>query len=69
MADALQEVNRYAATKVRLADPTLVDLPVSGTFIAGDSEAAVAAFAAVLPLTLATDGGELLLFRRPSEQR
>jgi transmembrane sensor len=69
LADALQEINRYAATKVRLADPTLVDLPVSGTFIAGDSEAAVAAFAAVLPLTLATDGGELLLFRRPSEQR
>jgi transmembrane sensor len=67
LADALLEVNRYATTKVRLADTSLADLPVSGNFVAGDSRAAVAAFAAVLPLTIINDGNELKLYRR--EQR
>jgi transmembrane sensor len=69
LADALQQVNRYAATKVRLADSSLADLPVSGNFIAGDSEAVVAAFAAVLPLEIAGSGDELLLYRAQGERR
>jgi transmembrane sensor len=69
LADALQEVNRYATTKVRLADASLADLPVSGNFVAGDSASAVAAFAAVLPLTIINDGDELRLYRRAREQR
>ncbi len=68
LADALQQVNRYAATKVRLADVSLADLPVSGNFVAGDSEAVVGAFAAVLPLEIAGDGDELLLYRRQTER-
>jgi transmembrane sensor len=68
LADALQQVNRYAVTKVRLADLSLADLPVSGNFVAGDSKAVVAAFAAVLPLEIAGSGDELLLYRRQSEQ-
>jgi transmembrane sensor len=67
LADALQQVNRYAATKVRLADLSLADMPVSGNFVAGDSEAVVAAFAAVLPLEIAASGDELLLYRRESQ--
>ena len=69
LEDALEQVNRYAATKVRIADPSLADLHVSGNFVTGDSEAAVAAFAAVLPLEIAGDGGELLLFRAQSGHR
>jgi transmembrane sensor len=69
LADALQEVNRYATTKVRLADASLADLPVSGNFVAGDSASAVAAFAAVLPLTIINDGDELRLYRRARERR
>jgi transmembrane sensor len=69
LADALQQVNRYAATKVRLGDASLADLPVSGNFVADDSEAVVAAFAAVLPLEIAGSGDELLLYRRQSEHR
>jgi transmembrane sensor len=67
LADALQQVNRYAATKVRLADSSLADLHVSGNFVAGDSRAVVAAFAAVLPLRIAAEGDDLLLYRTQSE--
>ena len=68
LADALVEVNLYAETKVRLADPALADLLVSGSFVSGDSEAVVAAFAAVLPLRVADAGDELLIFRRREAQ-
>jgi transmembrane sensor len=67
LADALTEVNRYAQRKVLIADASLADLPVSGNFVVGDSEAAVAAFAAVLPLTAIEESGELRLYRRQSE--
>jgi ferric-dicitrate binding protein FerR (iron transport regulator) len=46
----------------------LADLPVSGSFISGDSAVIVAAFAAVLPLRVADGGNELLLFRRREAQ-
>jgi transmembrane sensor len=63
--EALAEVNRYSARKVRLGDPSLGGLSVAGNFIAGDSEAAVSAFAAMLPLRAVDgSGGELILFRR-----
>jgi transmembrane sensor len=64
LADALEEMNRYAAIKVRLADPALSDLRVSGNFVAGDSELAAAAFAAALPVRVSNTGEEILLFRR-----
>lgn len=68
LGDALIEVNRYAAKKVRLTDPALADLAVSGSFLAGDSETIVSAFATVLPITIVNGGGELLLLRRPSSE-
>jgi len=64
LQEAIEEINRYAPTKVRLADPALADLKVGGNFIAGDSRPIVSAFAAVLPLTIVERDGELLLFRR-----
>jgi transmembrane sensor len=65
LQDALEEVNRYSAKKVRLGDPSLGDMFVGGNFIAGDSTIIVDAFAAVLPLRV-VDGGdkEIILFRR-----
>lgn len=62
--EALDEVNRYAQKKVRLGDPELADLQVGGNFIAGDSELIVAAFAAVLPLSVVDGNREIILFRR-----
>lgn len=65
LQEAIDEVNRYAQKKVRLGDPALADLTVGGNFIAGDSELIVAAFAAVLPLSVVDDGNrEIILFRR-----
>lgn len=61
---AVDEVNRYATRKVRLGDPSLADLPVSGNFIVGDSEVVVDAFAALLPLRAVEAGDrEIILFR------
>jgi transmembrane sensor len=65
LSEALDEVNRYATKKVRLGDPSLADLPVGGSFIAGDSELIVDALVAVLPISAVADSGnEILLFRR-----
>ena len=61
---AIDEVNRYATKKVRLGDPSLGDLPVSGNFIVGDSEVVVDAFAALLPLRAVEAGDrEIILFQ------
>ncbi len=64
LLEAIDEVNRYARKKVRLGDPSLADLQVGGNFIAGDSELIVAAFAAVLPLSVVEGSNEIILFRR-----
>lgn len=64
LAEAVEEVNRYASRKVRLGDPALAELRVGGNFIAGDSEQIVAAFAAVLPVRIVQGGNnEIILFR------
>jgi transmembrane sensor len=62
--EAIAEVNRYSDRKVRLGDPDLARLAVAGNFIAGDSEAAVSAFAAMLPIRAVDGGSEIILFRR-----
>ncbi|MDR3415313.1 MAG: FecR domain-containing protein [Nevskia sp.] len=67
LAEALEEVNRYASKKVRLGDATLGELPVSGSFIAGDSGLVVSAFAAVLPVRAVDAGQEIVLFRRDED--
>jgi transmembrane sensor len=64
LAEALQEVNRYATKKVRLGDPDLARQPVSGNVIAGNSALAVSAFSAVLPLRAVDSGSEIILFER-----
>jgi transmembrane sensor len=64
LAQAVQEVNTYAARKVRLGDPSIASLAVGGNFVAGDSESVVAAFAAALPVRVVDAGSELILFRR-----
>ena len=69
LAEAIEEINRYAVKKVRLGDPvgdpSLAALPVGGNFITGDSELIVEALAAVLPVRVVVGGSdEILLFRR-----
>lgn len=66
--EAIQEINRYAAKKVRLGDPSLAEWHLAGSFIAGDSEQIMAAVASVLPVRVVSAGEhELVLFRRYSD--
>ena len=62
LARAVEEVNRYAAKKLRIADPGVAGLSVSGNFVAGNSELAASAFAAVLPIHVIDGGSEITLF-------
>ena len=61
LAEAVKEVNRYATPKLRLADPALGSLPVSGNFIAGDSDLVASTWAATLPVRVEKNAGEIVL--------
>lgn len=63
LAEAVEEVNRYARPRLRLADPSLGGLQVSGNFIAGDSALAASAWTATLPLRAEPRGDEIVLSR------
>jgi transmembrane sensor len=64
LVEAVEEVNRYAKTKIRLGDTSLTELRVGGSFIAGDSRLVVEALTTVLPVRAADSGDEIILFRR-----
>jgi transmembrane sensor len=66
LAQVLDDINRYASVKLRLAEDALGTQPVGGTFIAGaDSNKVAAALAAALPLNAVQVGArEIVLFRR-----
>lgn len=55
------EVNRYADQPIRLADPALGSLRLSGNFRVGDSVSMTSAMAAILPLRVAEAGEGLEL--------
>lgn len=64
LEEAIAEVNRYARTKIRIADPRLRDLPISGTFVTGDSEILAAALEADFPIQAEQTGRhEIVLYR------
>ena len=50
LADVVYEINRYSLDKVRLAEPELGELRVSGSFKAGSVDGFVSALTAVYPL-------------------
>lgn len=65
LSEALAEVNRYAATQIRLADPALSNLPISGTFEIGDGPSVASALEALLPVqAIENSEGEVLLRHR-----
>lgn len=61
LAQVLDEVNLYAKHKLRLGDPALAALPISGNFRIGDSAAMANALAALLPVEVEDTGAELVL--------
>jgi transmembrane sensor len=62
LGDAVREINRYAAKRVRLADARLDDLVVNGEFATDDSESIVDALAVALPVRVVTMRTELVLY-------
>jgi len=61
LAAAVAEVNRYAPTRIVLADPELSALRVSGVFDAGDADAFVGAVSALYGLEPQRHGREIRL--------
>lgn len=61
LADAVQEVNRYATPKLRIGDVSLAQLKISGNFIAGDSDLVASTWAATMPLRAEKQGEEIVL--------
>lgn len=63
--EAVSQINRYSSKKITLAEGSLGEMSIAGSFIAGESESIVNAMAEVLPLR-AVDAGsqEILLFKR-----
>jgi transmembrane sensor len=66
LAEALDEINRYAAVKLRVGDAALAAVPIGGNFAAGgDSEQVAEALAAVLRLRIVHVGAsDIVLYQR-----
>jgi transmembrane sensor len=65
LADAIAEVNRYAAHPVRLDAPRYAQARLSGSVVTGDTASFVAATTAMLPLAATThDDGSVTLAER-----
>lgn len=65
LGQALDEVNRYSKTKVRLRDAALENTPVTGAFDVGDVESVVAAVEAMLPVkSVRTESDTIVLMRK-----
>jgi transmembrane sensor len=63
------EVNRYAKRPIRIGDPALSGLRMSGNFRVGDSASMASAVAALLPLTVADAGDALVLHMDTTARR
>lgn len=69
LGQAIADANRYSAIKLRLGDPKLADMPVGGSFRAGDNAAIAAALSAVFPVRVArSNAHEIVLVSRGAER-
>lgn len=68
MIVAVARVNRYAKAPIKLRGERIAELRVSGVFNAGDTDAFLDGVAALLPLRVERNGGEITLYdvSRPS---
>jgi transmembrane sensor len=63
--EAVHEINRYSNKKITLAEGSLGEMTIAGSFLAGESESIVKAIAEVLPLRVVDAGSrEFILFKR-----
>ena len=65
LADAVAEMNRHSSRQIRLQDPQLAQLRISGVFRAGEQEAFVSALESYFPITVQRNGdAEIVLTAR-----
>lgn len=64
LAQAITEINRYSTRKLHLADPSLGNLQLSGSFRLGDAAATADALPYVLPVTVHSKGTEIVVSHR-----
>ncbi len=63
--EAIAEINRYAEKKITLAEGSLGEMTIAGSFLAGESESIANAIAEMLPLRVVDAGSrEIILFKR-----
>lgn len=67
LASAVEDFNRYTAKPLRLADPSLGDLSVSGVFRAEDAQGFAMALSLIYPVSVQADDHEILL--KPAPRR
>jgi len=66
LSEAIDELNRYSSIRIELADPTLANLRLSGTFETGKTSAFVEAITAYFPIQIEhTDAQTVVLKARP----
>src|SRR3546814_14216814 len=63
LADVIVQVNRYAVAKIRLADPNLGKIEVSGVFRIDDADMLASHLAQLLGLRVERTAGEIILTR------
>lgn len=64
LGQAVAEINRYSQRKMRLADPALGKLELSGSFRQGDASGVADVLPYVLPVKVRTEGGDIIVSRR-----
>lgn len=64
LREAVAEINRYSAVKLKLASPELGDLRLSGSFKLGDGSAIADALPYALPVKTERQAGGILVSRR-----
>ena len=69
ITEALTEINRYATYKIRLGDPSLQRLEISGTFALGDSSSVAVALTQVLPVRVANGPDGIVLLPKGTSGR
>lgn len=61
LAEVIAEANRYSGDKLRLGDPRLAGVELSGNFHAGDNASIAEAASMILPVRVEQQGGEIVL--------
>jgi len=61
LGEVVVEANRYSERKLRLGDPALAGIGVSGNFHAGDSTSIASTVALILPVRVDDSGSDIVL--------